>query len=327
MAVVLAGDVGGTNTRLGYFEARGGGLTPLEVRTFKSRAYPGLLEVIAELRRDAPRPIDAAAIGIAGPVRQGRVPAPNLSWPVVDALEVASALGLPSVTLVNDLAAHAHGISYLGEGDVELLHPGRPEAHGHLAIISAGTGLGQAGLFWDGQRHRPFASEGGHVDFAPHDALEVALFEHLVGSGHVSVERLVSGPGLRVLYEFLRDSGRGQETDEVRQALAAGDPAAVIAQRGLSRSDPLCTAALDRFVSLYGAAAGNVALQFFATGGVYVGGGIAPRIRERLREGAFVEAFLAKGRLRGVLEEIPVRLITNDQTALWGAAHVAAFGA
>jgi glucokinase len=195
-------------------------------------------------------------------------------------------------------------------------------------VVAAGTGLGQAGLYWDGTRHRPFASEGGHSDFAPRDEEEVALWRWLYGrlQGHVSAERVLSGQGLVAIFDFLRSRG-ARPGEAVARALAQGeDPAAVISRHGLDRSDALCDAALERFASIYGAVAGNVALQFFATGGVFVGGGIAPRILPRLREGGFVRAFLDKGRMRHLLEEVPVRVILDDKAALWGAAQVAAHG-
>jgi glucokinase len=329
MRSLLAGDVGGTNARLAYFEApdpdEGGGLRLIRERTFASGAYPGLVEIVAELRAGDPRPVDAAAFGVAGPVVAGRAETPNLPW-CVDASELAACLHLEGVELLNDLAASAYGLSHLGPEDVALLHPGKANAKGHLAVVAAGTGLGQAGLFWDGVRHRPFASEGGHCDFAPRDELEVELWRFLSRSlpGHVSAERVLSGRGLVAIFEFLQSRG-GAPGEAVARALEAEDPAAVISRHGLDRTDALCDAALERFASLYGGVAGNVALQFFATGGVYVGGGIAPRILPRLKEGGFVKAFLDKGRMRHVLEEIPVRVILNDKAALWGAAQVAAF--
>lgn len=330
---LLAGDIGGTNARLAYFEVAEpsgeigamGRLRLIARGELLSRAHPGLQSVVEAFRREHPQPIDAAAFGVAGPVREGRSETPNLAW-AVDAAELAAALGLPRVELLNDVAATAYGLAYLEDADLEVLHAGRPEARGHRAVISAGTGLGQAGLFWDGVRHRPFASEGGHCDFAPHDALGVELWSWHSRRGHVSYERVLSGPGLVALFTFLRETGRGVPSAQVERALAEEDPAAVIARHGLARTDGLCALALDRFAALYGAAAGNVALQFFATGGVYVGGGIAPKIRARLREGAFMDTFLAKGRMRAVLEQIPVKLLVNDKAALWGAAHVAAFG-
>jgi len=330
MRSLLAGDIGGTNARLAYFEVDEPGATAPALRLvarreFPTREHPGLGAILELFRRADPRPIDAAAIGIAGPVKGGRSDTPNLAWRV-DGSELAQVLGLAKVELVNDLAANAYGLAYLQAEDLEVLHPGADDAQGHLAVISAGTGLGQAGLFWDGARHWPFASEGGHCDFAPHDVLGVELWSWLSRKGHVSYERVLSGPGLVALFDFFRETGRGAPSAKVTQELAEDDPAAVIARHGLAKTDALCAQVLDRFVTIYGAAAGNVALQFFATGGIYVGGGIAPKIRARLRGGAFLEAFLAKGRMRPLLEQIPVKLVLNDKAALWGAAHVAAFG-
>lgn len=325
MRRVLAGDVGGTHARLAYFEVEGTRITLSAFREFSSRTYSGLAPILAEFLREDPRPISSAAFGVAGPVVGGRSEIPNLTWRV-DGEELASLLALDRTELLNDLAANAYGIAHLTPDDVEVLHAGKPQASGHIAVISAGTGLGQAGLFWDGTRHRPFASEGGHCDFAPRDAMDLELWAWLARKGHVSYERVLSGPGLVAIYGFLRETGKQKESPEVAAALQREDPAAVIARHGLARSDALSADALDHFVGVYGAAAGNVALQFFATGGVYVGGGIAPKIRDRMKEGGFVSAFVSKGRMRPLLEEIPVKLIVNDKTALWGAAHVAAFG-
>ena len=207
-----------------------------------------------------------------------------------------------------------------------MLNPGAPAARGNAAVISAGTGLGEAGMYWDGDRYRPFACEGGHADYAPHtdDAVDLLQYLRKKLGGRVSWERVVSGPGIENIYDFLRDGGRFTEPEWLRQALAAGDPPAVITASALESKSDLCAAALDMFVSAYGAEAGNLALKVMATGGVYVGGGIAPKILPKLRTGSFVRAFTAKGRLAHLMEAIPVRVITNEHTALLGAARCAA---
>jgi glucokinase len=261
-------------------------------------------------------------------VRAGRVETPNLPWVVVGA-DVARALGVEAVDLLNDLEANTHGIALLGPEDVDVLNRGAEGAVGSLGVIAAGTGLGEAGAYWDGSRHHPFACEGGHGDFGPRDALEDELLAYLRTryGAHVSWERVVSGPGLVNVYEFLRDTGRGTEEPWLRTRLSREDPAAVIAHAAQGGDSPLCAAALARFVSLYGAEAGNLALKVMATGGVYLGGGIAPRILPSLENDGFVAAFANKGRMRPLLEAIPIRVILNDQTALLGAARHAAIAA
>jgi glucokinase len=228
------------------------------------------------------------------------------------------------VGLINDLEANAWGIATLSSDDIAVLNPGESDGAGNLALISAGTGLGQAGLHWDGTRYRPFASEGGHVDFAPRNRLEMDLLEFLLRQfPRVSYERVVSGPGLQNIYRFLRETGRGDEPPWLAARLREQDPNAVVAQAALSGESALCVQALDLFVALYGAAAGNLALTLLATGGVYLGGGIAPKILPKLKDPIFLNAFFTKGRLRPLLETVPVRVILNDQTALFGAARYA----
>jgi glucokinase len=326
--VIVAGDVGGTSTRVALFEIRGRQLAPARLEKYPSRAHRGLCEIVRAFMATETRPVRQACFGIAGPVIDGRVDTPNLPW-MVEAADLARELGLPRAWLINDLEANTHGIAALEPSDLAVLSPGEPSATGNIAVISAGTGLGLAGAYWDGVRHHPFAGEGGHADFAPHDALQVELLRHLQRKlgGHVSWERVVSGPGLHALYEFLRDSGRGTEPVWLRDAMKRRDPSAIVSQAGLAGTSELCVRALDLFVRLYGSAAGNHALTLKATGGLYVGGGIAPRIVERMKSGLFMDAFLDKGRLRGMLERIPVRVILNDEAALLGAARYAALRA
>jgi glucokinase len=327
-AVILAGDVGGTSTRVGLFEIRSGQLAAARVEKYPSRGHEGLREIVHVFMATEARPVRQACFGIAGPVIDGRADTPNLPW-VVEAADLARELGLPRAWLINDVEANTHGIAALQPSDLAVLSPGEPGATGNIAVISAGTGLGLAGAYWDGNRHHPFAGEGGHADFAPHDALQVELLLHLQRrlGGHVSWERVVSGPGLHGLYEFLRDSGRGIEPAWLRDAMARRDPSAIVSEAGLAGTSELCVRALDLFVRLYGSAAGNLALTLKATGGIYVGGGIAPRIVERLKDGLFLDAFLDKGRLRSMLERVPVRVILNDEAALLGAARYAALRA
>ena len=321
--LVLAGDIGGTSTRLAYFDTDRGTLAPLAEGRFPSREAGSLEEIVVRFVGEHGLAAERACFGIAGPVREGRVRTPNLPWSV-DAAELARILGIPEVRLVNDLEANAYGIDLLGPEDFALLNPGIPDPTGTIAVVSAGTGLGEALAFWDGAAHRPLRSEGGHADFAPRTELETGLLLFLRAEyGRVSTERVVSGPGLRNIYRFLRDVRHQPETPAVAEEMRRGDPAAAITKAALAGECPLCNETLDLFVSLYGAEAGNVALRSLATGGVYLGGGIAPKIIERLKGPGFMLAFTAKGRLSPLLETIPVRVILNDRTALLGAGRFA----
>jgi glucokinase len=325
---ILAGDIGGTSTRLALFEAGGSALGPSAIEQYRNREHAGLGAIVARFRASHADPIDDACFGIAGPVIGGHVETPNLPWPV-DAAALSREVGLARVELINDLVANAQGIFQLGPADFVTLNAGAAHAAGNVAVISAGTGLGEAGMYWDGQHHHPFAGEGGHADFAPHTDIEVELLRYLRRKlgGHVSWERVVSGPGLVNIYEFLRDTGHGAEPEWLRAAIAAGDPPAVIGKAGLEGRSDLCARALELLAAAYGAEAGNFALKVMATAGVYLGGGIAPKVLARLDPAGFMEAFKAKGRLRDLLERIPVRIITNEHTALLGAARHAALRA
>lgn len=324
--MILAGDIGGTKTNLGLFDIDGSRLTARVLKSFPSKNYPGLESIVAEFMSMANARADAACFGVAGPVVDGRLVTPNLPW-VVESRVLAERLELDHIELINDLEATAHGIPQLEPDEFVTLNEGRLET-GNAALIAAGTGLGVAGMFWNGERHVPSASEGGHADFAPRDQLEIELLQHqLSKSLHVSVERLLSGPGLVNIYEFLRSINYAQEPPNVSACFSGKDPSSVIATEAMAGGSELCVKALDMFVGIYGAAAGNVALLLKAVAGVYIGGGIAPKIIEKLKDGTFMKAFVAKGRLTDLLEAIPVRVIMNDKTALLGAARVAALGA
>lgn len=322
--MILAGDIGGTNTRLALFDGSATKPTPVVIDVFPSRDHRGLEEILRQFRAQHSQAIEAASFGIAGPVRNGRSQTPNLPW-IVDSATLANLLGLPSVDLVNDLEANAHGICVLAPEDFVVLHPGAADARGNRALISAGTGLGEAGLLAEQDGYRPYPSEGGHCDFAPQNETEIHLLQHLMGRfGHVSYERVLSGPGLYNIYQFFRDTGRAEEPAWLAEEIRQRDPAAVISQHALNGNCDLCVKALDQFVSLYGAEAGNLALKTMSTGGIFIGGGIAPKILAKLKEPAFLKAFTAKGRISSQLEAIPVRVIMNDKTALLGAARLAA---
>ncbi|HET8702060.1 MAG TPA: glucokinase [Nitrococcus sp.] len=327
--MILAGDIGGTWTRLAFFELQNGRLAMAVEKIYRSRDYGGLAQVVRQFEADHGRAVQYAAFGVAGPVRGRQAKATNLPW-LIDCTTLARELELElkDVGLINDLDANAWGVTALTPADFTVLNEGGVDATGNAAVIAAGTGLGEAGLYWDGQRHRAFASEGGHADFAPRNELEIGLLHYLLARHHrVSYERVLSGPGLHNIYSFLRDAGHGSEPRSVAEAMRDQDPAAVISKAALSGESELCVQALDLFIAIYGAAAGNLALKLLASAGVYLGGGIAPRIIEKLKSPAFMDAFTDKGRMKDLLQAIPVRVIMNDQTALLGAARYAALQA
>ncbi len=322
--MILAGDIGGTSTRLAYFDQKDGALRSLAEEIKQSRDYPSLHAAVLEFARHHRHDVLFACFGVAGPINNGRVEAPNLPW-IIESAVLERELSIPKVYLINDLEANAYGLLELCDADFAVLAQGSPSVRGNAAVISAGTGLGEAGLFWDGSVHHPFACEGGHADFAPANELQDELLVYLRKrfGGHVSWERVLSGPGQYNIYEFLRDTGKGKEEPWLTEELKRGDHSAVVSRHGLSGKSAIAEQAVNLFVEIYGAAAGNIGLKMLALGGVYIGGGIAPKILSKLREERFMEAFLDKGRLRSLLAQIPVRVILNDKTALLGAGHVA----
>lgn len=318
---LLAGDVGGTSTRLAWFEPSLPRPRLIHDKTYPSRQYRGLGEVLTEFLREFPLAAESACFGVPGPVRNGRVETPNLPW-LIETAALSATLSCPRVILINDLEANAWGIPALAPGDLVCLNEGF-KAAGNACVISAGTGLGEAGLFWDGTRHHPFATEGGHADFAPRNALEASLAQALSQQfGRISIERIVSGPGIVLIYEHLRAGTPAPDAATLAAALDESDFSAAISRS--AHDNPVAERAMQLFVSLYGAEAGNWALKMLATGGVYIGGGIAPKIIARMRGGGFMEAYLDKGRMRGLLESMPVHVILDDKTALLGAARCAA---
>ena len=322
--MILAGDIGGTNARLAYFQSQNGHLAVAAVGVFPSREHRGLDEIVAQFVKSQGTGPNIACFGVAGPVRNGKVETSNLPW-TVEASRLAGELELPSVYLINDLEANAWGIASLEEKDLVSLNRVKGTPVGNQAVISAGTGLGEAGLYWDGDSYDVFASEGGHCDFAPRNELEVDLFRYLAARfGHVSYERIVSGPGLVNVYRFFRDTHRGEEPAWLTEDLAHGDAGATISRAAISGKSPLAEHALDLWISIYGAETGNLALKLMTTGGIYLGGGIAPKLVSKLAGPLFMQAFLNKGRMQALLESIPVRVIVNDKIALFGAARYAA---
>lgn len=328
--MILAGDVGGTKTHLALFDP-GPPLRLARLETFHSAAFPSLQAMIDAFRGAAPVPVSAAALGVAGPIVGTTAVLPNLAWSV-DALAIASGLGVPMLSLLNDVEASLWALELLGADDAVLLVPGTPApgqevtpTGGNQAVISAGTGLGEAVLLRTGARPAAMPSEAGHADFAPRSDLEIELLRWLRQRfGRVSWERVVSGPGLVNVHAFLTATGRGAEPPSVASAVLTGDPAAAISAAALDGTSERCALALDLFTSVYGAEAGNLVLRAVATGGVFLGGGIAPKILPWLGREPFRRAYLDKGRLSPLVAATPVRVILNQRAALLGAARCAA---
>jgi glucokinase len=316
---VICGDIGGTKTRLAIYGVDGTRLHEEHEQTYASREYAEFEELLGEFLQVSDSPV-RAAFGIAGPV-QGRVAqTTNLPWRI-DADALQSKFGFQCCILLNDIEATATGLPALGEGDFFTLHAGTPNAIGNQAVVAAGTGLGEAGLFWDGRRYRPFSTEGGHASFSPGNEMEIALLKHLQQQyEHVSWERIVSGPGLVSLHGFLCQYRNATLPAWLQNEMRQGEAAAVISEAALGKRDGLCVEALDWFVRLYGAEAGNLALKVMSRGGLYLGGGIAPKIIPSLQNGGFLDGFFSKGRMRSLLEAMSVKVILNDRVALFGSA-------
>jgi glucokinase len=322
--MILAGDIGGTNARLAYFQPQNGHLRLVSERTFPSREHSELGEIVNQFLDDSGNRPEAACFGIAGPVRNGRVETSNLPW-VIEQSRLAKQIHLPATMLINDLEASAWGIGALEDSDLVPLNRVSGPTVGNQGVIAPGTGLGEAGLFWDGARHHVFACEGGHTDFGPQGDLQIELVRFLQARfGHVSYERILSGPGLVNVYEFLRETGCGKESEEFGAALKQGDPAAVISRAAMDGSQPMAEKALDLWTEVYGAEAANLALKVMATGGLFLAGGISPKILSKLKGPLFMKHFVEKGRLRPLLEVIPVQVVTNEKAGLLGAARCAA---
>lgn len=319
MTRVVAGDIGGTKTRLAIVEVDGTQLRIERETNYPSRKFATFDALLADFLKGMQVPAHAA-FGIAGPVLGRTVRTTNLPW-YIEADVLQQRFGFKSCTLLNDLESVAYGLPALGEQDLLILQQGKPDACGNAAVIAAGTGLGEAGLFWDGRQHHPYATEGGHTSFCPQDDLETDLLRYLQRLyGHVSWERVVSGMGLLDLHNFLRDHRRSVVPQWLAEAMQSGEAAAAISGAALAGSDDICIETMARFVQLYGAEAGNFALKTMSRGGVYLGGGIAPKILPLLQHGKFTEAFLGKGRMRHVLEAMPVRVILNERAAIYGPA-------
>jgi glucokinase len=321
--VLLAGDIGGTKTRLALYDDAGGALRLARSTIYDSKSAPTLEELVLRFLAESGQPdARAACFGVAGAVVSGEVRATNLPWHVSEA-GLSAELGIPRVRLLNDLEAAAHGVIALSDASSLLtLQAGSPPpVHRALTLVAAGTGLGVALMSWTGEQYQVAPSEGGHSDFGPQDEVEDAMLVWLRAKfGHVSCERVLSGPGLVNVYRFLREYRSAPEPSWLTDRIGDGDPAPVISQAALTREDPVCDEALTRFVMIYGAVAGNFALTALAVGGVYLGGGIAPKILPRLRNGPFLESFSAKGRFAEAMRRIPVNVVLAPDVALLGAA-------
>lgn len=329
--MILAGDVGGTKVRLALYNFIRGRLQCIREEKFPAHQFAGLDDIVNKfLGGDATTPaadkeeIAAACFGCPGPVREGRLKLTNLPW-TLDVRDLTRSLSIRNVFLINDLEANGYGIPELTPDRIFTLHAGDTSAVGHRGLVSAGTGLGEALLIWDGREHRPVPSEGGHCDFAPRTDREVALLQYLrrALNGRVSFERVVSGLGIKNVYTYLRDVEKLDEPQWLRERMAAEDPNAVIAQCAEDGSSSICFETMKTFSAAYGAEAGNVALKVLSMGGIYLGGGIPPRILKTLQNGTFIDSFMDKGRLSPLLQAVPVRVILDDGCALLGAAAYA----
>ena len=322
--LILAGDIGGTHSRFSLCAVEGEAVRTVRTQVYASRSAPGLESLVQTFLAAGPKArIDAAALAVAGPVVEGRCVATNLPW-VLDEALLGEAAGSPRTRLLNDLQAAAFGILFVDPDQKVSLNDLAPKPHGNAAVIAAGTGLGQAYLFWDGARHHPSPSEGSHGELGPRNETQLALSRYLIERfGHPSTERVVSGPGFTVLYDFLRDTGRQKAPPELEAELATGDKNALVSGYGVTGRYPICAEAMALFVDAFGAEAGNMALRGFATAGVYVAGGVPPKILPCLRDGRFMEAFVDKGRFKDFLSTIPVTVVLDEHAGLLGSAHFA----
>jgi glucokinase len=324
--LILAGDVGGTKVALALFDFQSGSLHHTAEKRYPAKDYPSLEVIVKEFLAEQQQEgkVSAACFGVPGPVRHGVLRLTNLPW-TLDSRKLSLDLGIDHLFLINDLEANGYGIPELKSDQVFTLSAGDPSVAGNRALISAGTGLGEAFLVWNGNRHIPMASEGGHCDFAARNEDDIDLLRHLQKKlgGRVSYERVIAGVGMKDVYDFLRDVRKMDEPAWLRQRMETEDPNAVIGELAEDGKNDLCAKTLDIVVGAYGAEAGNLALKVLATGGVYVGGGIAPKILKKLQDGSFMKAFTDKGRLSDLLVQTPVRVILESRAALMGAAAYA----
>ena len=314
--MILAGDIGGTKTNLGLFDAPGGTLTKLTDKRYSSRDHADLEEIVKDFLGVTGAKVSAASFGIAGPVVDYQVRAGNLPW-VIEGGTMAKLVGLERVRLLNDLEATAHGIAVMRPQDIEVLHEGVPDPRTHRAVIAAGTGLGEAILFWDGEKHLPMATEAGHADFAPQTIQHTELWQFVKSRGEfVSAELILSGRGFKTVHEFVDPSVKHPGFDD-----PTIDQAPVITQKGLSGECPVCVATLDLWVEIYGSEAGNLAVRSVARGGIYVAGGIAVKILPKMKTGRFVAAAQHKEKMQDFLKKVPIHIVLDEECPLKGAAY------
>jgi glucokinase len=320
--MILAGEIGATRTRLAAYESESNTLNKVVEKIYMSQQEPGLADIISNFVKTEGIPVHNACFGAAGPVRRGRCKISNLAW-TIDSLDLASLLKLKSVGLINDLEAFAYGIDGLESKDFVTLSAGTEDAVGNRAVISARTGLGVAGLYWDGFRHHPFACEGGHSSFAPSNEIEIELLQYLHQKyGRVSCERVLSGPGIKNIYDFLSDTKKAEEPDWLHEQLrTAQDAPALISQVALENKAAICDRTLSIFVGIYGSQTGDCALNFMSTGGIFIGGSIAAKIVPRMKDPIFMQSFLDKGRMQSLLQDVPVKIVLNDDSGILGAAR------
>lgn len=321
--MILVGDIGATNARLALFDSAES-LNPIKETKFLSKNYTSLISVIEEFLGKEKIKIETGCFGVPGPVKNGRCETTNIPW-IVDINEISKYFNISKAYLLNDVEANAYGISCLKDKDFYVLNIGEPNSKANACILAAGTGLGEAGLFYDGKRLIPFASEGGHTDFGPQNDLEIELLKFLSEKyGHVSYESVLSGPGIFNLYQFLLTKKiEKKDKDLEREIQNHAEPQVIITKNGLTKESKLCEKVLDWFISIYGAEAGNAALKYYALGGVYIGGGIAPKILEKFKNENFMNSFINKGKFSNLLMSIPVKIILNDNAALLGAKQYA----
>lgn len=322
--LILAGDIGGTKTYLALFHDKGYHLELAKEGAFSNSDFKGPDEIIGRFIKGVDTSdIEASGFGIACPVVGNRCKMTNLDW-IVDGEEIKRKFNIRKLELINDLVAIAWGVDLLSKNDLMVLQEGTPKG-GNAALIAAGTGLGEAILFWDGVSHIPSGSEGGHTDFAPRNQLEMGLLEYLMKIyGHVSYERILSGPGLENIYNYIKTIRKRAEPQYLKKRFEAEGIAPVVSEEAISGKDETCREALELFISIYGAEAGNLALKSMAVNGIYIGGGIVPKILKAMESGTFIKSFRDKGRFDSLMSQMPVNVILNDKTGLLGAAAYAA---
>jgi glucokinase len=324
---VLAGDVGGTKTNLALFKATETSVDLIHEETYPSSKYSTCVEVLQQYLSDHPdsKP-DRLCMGVAGPVFQGKVDLTNLSWHL-DSEEISRVLKIKSVFLINDLEATSYGLAGLGPDDFINVHEGVSEQAGNIAILAPGTGLGEAGLYWDGSYYHPFPTEGGHTDFAPRTELDIELYQYLQKRYEiVSYERVIAGPGIYDIYQFLCDVKKRKTADWLEELFTKNDPSAVISESAIDEKDPTCIETMQLFVRYLARECSNLVLKLKATGGLFLGGGIPPKITSILQQNVFYDNFLDCDRMQTLMKKVPVNIILNSQAALFGAAYYGAYG-